>query len=113
MNITTSRRLVAAALMTGFALGPAAVASAEPVEWDIEKYDECMARPPGDLATCCWDSGGVVTDDGKGGEKCQAQTLDNQPGETVAPPVLQNPPGQTTPMPVITVPRGPSSGTVG
>ena len=101
--------LAGAALLTGLALS-AAVASAVPVEWDIEKYDECMRGRLGTVATCCWESGGV---DGKGGEKCQAQTLEGQPGKTGAPPVLQNPPGQTAPPPVITVPRGPSSGTMG
>jgi hypothetical protein len=104
--------LAGAALMTGLALS-GAVASAVPVEWDIEKYDECMRGPGGTVATCCWESGGVVTDDGKGGEKCQAQTLEGQPGETGAPPGLQNPPGQIAPPPVITVPRGPNSGTMG
>ena len=51
--------LAGAALLTGLALS-AAVASAVPVEWDIEKYDECMRGRLGTVAMCCWESGGVA-----------------------------------------------------
>ena len=66
--------LAGAALMTGLTLS-GAVASAVPVEWDIEKYDECMRGPGGTVATCCWESGGVVTDDARAARNARPRLL--------------------------------------
>ena len=113
-TIPTRIGMAATALMAGLAVVAIPIASAEPRTWDIEAFDDCMARAPRDLYSCCWDSGGIiVSEDGKT-DKCAAPpALESDPGQTVAPPVLENPPGQTVFPPVIIPPRGPNSGTLG
>ena len=103
--------LGATALMAGMALGATSIASAEPREWDIQRYDACIARGEG-VVKCCYISDGNLVDDGAGALKCVAPpALESQPGQIVAPPVLENSADQTGPPPVIT-PRGPNSGTL-
>ena len=117
------KRLAAAALMVGVTIGAAAVASAEPREWDIGEYDSCVSAGNGHNYSdaewdahyqyCCYISGGNWVPDAGVGHKCTAPAALQQvdPGPTVAPPVLQ--PVQPSP-PVITVaPRGHNSGTLG
>ena len=105
--------VAATAFLFGVAFGATPIASAEPREWDIQRYDACIERGEG-VIKCCYISDGDLADDGADGLKCVAPpALESQPGQTVAPPVLENPPGQTVAPPVITVPRGPNSGTIG
>jgi hypothetical protein len=120
--------LAATTLMTGLAIGAAAVASAER-EWDLGAYDECMddavPRPATAeqfeeaLRACCIASGGVVVETSNAGNPivhCQApapeaENVPQPPGQTEPPPVLQNPPAQPS-NPLIPTPRGPNSGTL-
>ena len=58
----TLRHLITATLsVAAIALGPAATATAAP-EWDIDAYDNCMAKTIRDPATCCLLSGGNIGD---------------------------------------------------
>jgi len=68
--------LAAAATFSVSAVADPAVACAEPREWDIRHYDDCMAYAlaqyqTGEMTfqeynsnvnTCCWQSGGVVSE---------------------------------------------------
>jgi hypothetical protein len=79
--------LAATALMAGAAFGAAPVVSAEPQEWDIEKYDECMSATVRNPEVCCLTSGGVLSADR---EPCMAPAADAQieeelPGRTLPP----------------------------
>lgn len=69
--MTSLRQLLPAALLAATAaFGSAATASAAPIEWDIERYDDCMngntsTDPSEKIAwtrKCCKDSGGVWND---------------------------------------------------
>lgn len=53
--------LMTAAPLVWVAFG-AATASAEPREWDIEEFDQCMetARDADEAFDCCEDSGGIT-----------------------------------------------------
>ena len=89
------RRLARAALLAGAialgatAIGHSAIANAE---WDIEKYDACMAKTIRNVDDCCLDSGGVL---GKNQGDCYAPAAVIRQGTT----------GQTTrhPVPPVTV----------
>ncbi len=111
-----SQCLAATALAASIAFGATPIASAAPAsEWDIGKYDKCMAESPTSPAVCCQISGGVWSDNDSIPleNRCGAPApLQNDPRQTGTPPVLQ--PGGTVTPPVITVaPRGPNSGNLG
>ena len=50
----------AALAFAGAALEHPVVAGAEPQEWDIEAYDNCMKKTVRDPELCCVLSGGIV-----------------------------------------------------
>jgi hypothetical protein len=85
--------LSSAVIAFGF---PVFVASAEPLVWDIEAYDECMGKTVRDANQCCVDSGGVPTDepleDGKG-QKCSSPPAELSVGDPRPVPGPKLPPG--------------------
>jgi len=79
--------LAATALMAGVAFGAAPVVSAEPQEWDIEAYDDCMSKTVRNTQHCCLGRGGVISADR---ESCMAPAADAEieeelPGRTLPP----------------------------
>ncbi|GFG50434.1 hypothetical protein CQY20_24335 [Mycolicibacterium agri] len=88
-----SAGLSSAAVAFGFT---AFVASAAPLVWDIEAYDECMGKTVRDANQCCVDSGGVPTDepleDGKG-QKCSSPPAELSVGDPQPVPGPKLPPG--------------------
>jgi hypothetical protein len=113
-----SQCVAATALIAGLAIGTAATATAE---WDIGKYDSCLARwskqDPDDWyhnqTYCCAISGGEWSQtQGCVAPALEAQNVPQLPAPTEPPPVLQNPPTQPS-NPLILTPRGPNSGTLG
>ena len=109
--------LAAAATFSGSAIGDPALACAEPREWDIGGYDDCMAYAlaqyqtgkmtfqeyNSNVNTCCWLNGGVVSEDqlcvAPTGE--QSQEAERAPVEpAIQPPeaTLWMPPPQDPPM---------------
>jgi hypothetical protein len=91
-----SHCLAATAFIAGLAIGTAATASAE---WDIGKYDSCLARgsKQGDdwyhnQTYCCMMSGGEWSQtQGCVAPAPVAQNVPQPPKPTQGPPVLQNP----------------------
>lgn len=85
--MTSLRQLLPAALLAASAacgltaVGSPVTASAAPIEWDIERYDDCMKGGASDdpseklawTRKCCLDSGGVWND---GLGKCQSPPKD-------------------------------------
>lgn len=83
--IPTRLRLAPAVATAALALVsvPSVVASAEPQEWDIETYDNCMKKTVRDPEYCCVMSGGIVG---------------RVPGSCTAPAaVAQDPAAESTP----------------
>lgn len=111
--MTSTRRLLLAALISATAsLGWCAPASAQP-EWDIERYDDCMKTsgdydPSQEIAwtrKCCLDSGGVWSETLG---KCQAPPAEPakwQPGLTPRPGAITEA-FEPTPPPVLRAPVG-------
>lgn len=81
-----SRTFAAAILAIAFSFGSAPITSAEPREWDIEKYDDCMSKTVRNPEVCCLASGGVLSADR---ESCFAPASDAQ--------IEEAPPGRTLP----------------
>jgi len=80
--------LLATTPLVGLAFG-ATTATAEPREWDIESYDQCMetARDADEMFDCCEDSGGTT---GEYPEECyapfdQAEEAERAPAPTAIP----------------------------
>lgn len=104
---TRWRRLVPAALiaaaatLSGTAIGDFAVASAEPREWDIANYDQCVAKVNeaelnGKISAasgtqlrreCCTRWGGIAQPTPQGGFVCVAPPKEAS-GRTISPGVL-------------------------
>ncbi len=93
----------AAVIASALALGFPAVANAE---WDIQKYDNCMAQPHGPATgsvweeqyayNCCVDSGGQWSE---AGHKCVAPPVNEEgPWPTSSRPL---PPGAVNPGPPV------------
>ena len=92
-EMRTRRRhwLAASGLMMAIVFVATPHASAESREWDIQRYDACIARGE-DIIRCCILSDGDLVDDGNGAKKCVAPpALESGAGQAVDPPVLQNP----------------------
>jgi hypothetical protein len=90
--------------LSSIIFGHPAIASAEPGEWDIGAYDDCMAGPPVEpnesaqthMAYCCITSGGQPVSIET---KCVAPAA-NAPAPNQAPPTKWPPrPGQATLIP--------------
>jgi len=119
--------VAAGVLMVGIAIGSAAFAGATK-EWDIGKFDDCIASWPADKEAygeeynrfrkdCCVWSGGQWSGSPDGTGFCtapapEAENVPQPPAQTTTPPVLQNPPRQPS-NPLTSTPRGPNSGTIG
>jgi hypothetical protein len=110
-----SQCLAATAIMTGIAIGAAAIAGAT---FNRDAYDRCIIRG-GYLDECCIYAGGGVIYDAEGypigcsiyDPVPEAENVPQPPGQSTPPPVLQNPPQTSNPL--IPTPRGPNSGTIG
>jgi hypothetical protein len=100
--------LAAAIALAGIAVGPAAIATADP-EWDVGAYDSCMAQPidssgsppsAGDrnnqTAHCCDLSGGIAVYHDDATLTCAAPAANADPN--VLKPIGR-PPTQPTPGP--------------
>ena len=59
-RLTPAVVFAAALAFAGTTLKYPVVASAEPQEWDIEAYDNCMKKTVRDPEYCCVISGGIV-----------------------------------------------------
>jgi hypothetical protein len=98
-----SQCLAAAALMVAVTIGAAAVASAEPREWDIGAYDQCRSAAIGKgltpaewydaMYSCCIQSGG---DWNAGTSQCQAPPAVQEVQPQPTRPVVVGPGGITT-----------------
>ena len=105
---TTGKRLgfrrgvVGAMLAIGVATGSIAAANAEPREWDIGAYDDCMRKPIHEAAHCCIMSGGVLGEDpyATDGSACKAppveQASESSPGKPARPQISSIPNGPLT-----------------
>lgn len=101
-RLVCAASIAAAATVGGIAVGDLAIASAEPREWDIANYDQCVANvnaaeDKGEIShasaselrrSCCETWGGVAQGTPEGGFKCVAP-----PMEAVSRPI---PPGAIT-----------------
>ena len=90
--------------LSSIGFGHPAIASAEPGEWDIGAYDDCMKQPPVEpnesaqthMAYCCIISGGQPDSTET---KCVAPA-GNAQGPQQSPPTIRPPrPGQATLIP--------------
>lgn len=111
-----SQCVAATALISGLAIGTAAIAGAT-----RDGYNRCIING-GYIDECCIQNNGDPIIDAEDGytvgcwyfrdEKPEAENVPQEPGQTTTPPVLD--PGQTGPSnPLIPTPRGPNSGTLG
>jgi hypothetical protein len=114
------RRVAPAALCTAAlsiaTFGVPGIANAEPREWDIEAYDNCIKANADEDGTitggaydkCCTDSGGVLVDAGPYQNKCTAppaEPAELRPGLAPQPGMtIQTVPPTTTPPPVGNLP---------
>lgn len=114
-RLVCAASIAAAATIGGTAFGDLAVASAEPREWDIANYDECVrkvnaAEWKGEISAasgtqlrreCCTRWGGIAAPTPEGGFQCVAPPKEAA-GRTIPPGVITN---DLTPAPV-TLPSG-------
>lgn len=105
--------LTAFTLMAAIAVGPTAMASAEPTDdgWDIQAYDDCVERaidatPNYDINSvimrCCIESGGNMTGP-KDGVSCVAPPANRSPGGTGPTTATKVPPVSKVPPPPLSV----------